>query len=562
MKRMMKPGNMVYPLPAALVSCADKEGNTNMITVAWTGTICSDPAMLYISVRPERHSYGMIKESGEFVLNLTNEAIIRAVDMCGVKSGRDVDKWKMTGLTPEKANIVKAPLVKESPVSIECKVVEVKKLGSHDMYIAEVLAVDADEQYFDKDGRFDLNSASLIAYSHGDYLKTGEKAGSFGYSVKKRKCEFQKKCGGCSYINTQYEKQLSMKQEKLEKLLGTYGKVESIIGMTDPYYYRNKVHHVFDYDKKTGTISGVYQENTHHVINVEDCLIEDRKSQEIIDTIKKLCKSFKIKTFNEDTGFGLLRHVLVRRGFTSGEIMVVLVLSSQILPGKNNFVRALLSEHPEITTVVINVNNQKTSMVLGDFEKPIYGPGFIKDELCGNIFRISPKSFYQINPVQTEILYSKAIEFADLTGKETVLDAYCGIGTIGICAASKAKHVIGVELNADAVRDAKINARENHIENIEFFNADATKWISSYGSHIDVVLMDPPRSGSTEKFIMTIAKLSPDKVVYVSCGPDTLARDLAIFENHGYKVKRIQPVDMFPHTDHVETVALLSRKDK
>ena len=558
-KLSMKPGNMVYPLPAALVSCADKAGNTNLITVAWTGTICSDPAMLYISVRPERYSYHMIAETGEFVLNLTNETIIKATDMCGVRSGRDVDKWKLTGLTPEKANIVKAPLVKESPVSIECKVVEVKKLGSHDMFIAEVVAVDADEKYFDKDGRFDLNAAGLIAYSHGDYLKTGEKVGSFGYSVKKKKCEVQKKCGGCSYINVPYEKQLSMKQEKLEKLLGTYGKVEGIIGMTNPYYYRNKVHHVFDYDKKLGTISGVYQENTHHVINVDDCLIEDKKSQEIIETIKKLCKSFKIKTFNEDTGYGLLRHVLVRRGFTSGEIMVVLVLASQILPGKNNFVKALLAEHPEITTVVINVNNQKTSMVLGDYEKPIYGPGFIKDELCGNIFRISPKSFYQVNPVQTEILYSTAIEFAGLTGKETVLDAYCGIGTIGICAASKAQRVIGVELNADAVRDAKINARENHIENIEFFNADATKWISSYGGHVDVVLMDPPRSGSTEKFIMTVAKLSPEKVVYVSCGPDTLARDLRIFENHGYKVQRIQPVDLFPHTEHVETVVLMSR---
>ena len=225
----------------------------------------------------------------------------------------------------------------------------------------------------------------------------------------------------------------------------------------------------------------------------------------------------------------------------------------------NNLCSLPITYWKSFKLIVINVNNQKTSMVLGDYEKPIYGPGFIKDELCGNFFRISPKSFYQVNPVQTEILYSTAIEFAGLTGKETVLDAYCGIGTIGICAASKAQRVIGVELNADAVRDAKINARENHIENIEFFNADATKWISSYGGHVDVVLMDPPRSGSTEKFIMTVAKLSPEKVVYVSCGPDTLARDLRIFENHGYKVKRIQPVDMFPYTNHVETVVLMSR---
>ena len=561
-RRILKPGNMVYPLPAALVSCADKDGNINLITVAWTGTICSDPAMLYISVRPERYSYHMIEETKEFVLNLTNEKIIKATDMCGVRSGRDVDKWKLTGLTPEKAKTVRAPLVKESPVSIECKVTEVKELGSHDMFIAEVVSVDVDEKYFDENGKFDLNAAGLIAYSHGEYLKTGEKVGSFGYSVKKKECEVQKKCGGCSYINTPYDKQLKMKQDKLEKLLGEYGKVEAVIGMNDPYYYRNKVHHVFDYDKRLGTISGVYQEKTHHVVNVEDCLIEDKKSQEIIGTIRELCRSFKIKTYDEDTGYGLLRHVLVRRGFTSGEIMVVLVLSSQILPGKNNFIKALRDEHPEITTVVLNVNNQKTSMVLGDYEKPIYGPGFIKDELCGNIFRISPKSFYQINPVQTEILYRTAIEYAELTGEETVLDAYCGIGTIGICAASKAKHVIGVELSADAVRDARINAKENHISNIEFNNADATKWISSYEGHVDVVFMDPPRSGSTEVFIRTVANLSPDKVVYVSCGPDTLARDLGIFEKCGYKVRKIQPVDMFPHTEHVETVALLSRTEK
>ncbi|MDO4939552.1 MAG: 23S rRNA (uracil(1939)-C(5))-methyltransferase RlmD, partial [Lachnospiraceae bacterium] len=551
-KRCMKPGNMVYPLPAALVSCADKKGNTNLITVAWTGTICSEPAMLYISVRPERYSYHMIEESGEFVLNLTNEAIIKATDLCGVKSGRDVDKWRLTGLTPEKAFAVSAPLVRESPVSIECKVVEIRKLGSHDMFIAEVVSVDADEKYFDKEGRLNLNEAGLVAYSHGDYLKTGDKVGSFGYSVKKKKCDLQKKCGGCSYINIPYDMQLKMKQDNLERLLGGFGNIDTIIGMDNPYYYRNKVHHVFDYDKKLGTISGVYQEKSHRVVNVDDCLIEDKKSQEIIATIRRLCKSFKIKTYDEDTGYGLLRHVLIRRGFSSGEIMVVLVLGSQILPGKNNFVKALRTEHPEITTIVINVNDQQTSMVLGDFEKPIYGPGFIRDKLCGNVFRISPKSFYQVNPVQTEVLYEKAIEFAGLTGKETVLDAYCGIGTIGICAASKAKKVIGIELNPDAVRDARINAKENNVENIEFFCDDATKWILKCSESIDVVLMDPPRTGSTEKFIKTVAKLVPKKVVYVSCGPETLARDLKIFENHGYKINRIQPVDMFPHTGHVE----------
>ena len=184
-KREMKPGNMVYPLPAALVSCIDKDGNTNLITIAWTGTICSDPAMLYVSVRPERYSHHMLEETGEFVLNLTTEEIIRAVDTCGVKSGADVDKWKLTGLTPESARVVKAPLVKESPVNIECRITETKRLGSHDMYLAEVVAIDADDDLFDANGKFDLKRAELVAYSHGEYLRLGEQIGTFGYSVKK-----------------------------------------------------------------------------------------------------------------------------------------------------------------------------------------------------------------------------------------------------------------------------------------------------------------------------------------------------------------------------------------
>jgi len=370
-----------------------------------------------------------------------------------------------------------------------------------------------------------------------------------------------KKCGGCQYTGMPYDKQLKKKQVYIDNLLGGFVRPEKIIGMADPLHYRNKVHHVFGYDKKLGVISGSYAEGTHRIINVNDCMIEDEKSQEIIRTIKKLCKSFKIKTYDEDTGYGLLRHVLVRRGFKSSEIMVVLVLGSQVLPGKNNFVRALRDTHPEITTIILNVNNKQTSMVLGDFEKPIYGPGFIKDELYGCRFRISAKSFYQVNPVQTEVLYKTAIDYAGLTGKETVIDAYCGIGTIGLCAAGRAGRVIGVELNADAVKDAVINAKENHIENAQFIQGDATKWIAGYRGEADVVFMDPPRSGSTEKFIKTVAKLGPKRVVYVSCGPDTLARDLEWFAGYGYKVKKLQPVDMFPFTGHVECVALVVSGD-
>lgn len=381
--------------------------------------------------------------------------------------------------------------------------------------------------------------------------------------LKIMKCNISKKCGGCQFQGIPYKEQLKKKQKKEQSLLGAYGKVCSIIGMENPYYYRNKVHAVFDRDRKGNIISGIYEEGTHRVVPVENCLIEDEKSQEIIRTIRGMLKSFKIRTYDEDTGYGLLRHVLIRRGFSTGEIMVVLVTGSPIFPSKNNFVKALRKAHPEITTVVLNVNDRQTSMVLGDREKPIFGPGFIKDRLCGCMFRISPKSFYQVNPVQTEILYQTAIDYAGLTGKETVIDAYCGIGTIGLIAAKKAGKVIGVELNKDAAKDARINAKENKITNAAFYQGDAGRFMvemAAKGEKADVVFMDPPRAGSDERFLSSIVKLSPKEVIYISCNPETLARDLKYLTKHHYKVEKIQPVDMFPFCDHCETVCSLSRK--
>lgn len=377
------------------------------------------------------------------------------------------------------------------------------------------------------------------------------------------KCNISKKCGGCQFQGIPYKEQLKKKQKKEQSLLGAYGKVCPIIGMENPYYYRNKVHAVFDRDRKGNIISGIYEEGTHRVVPVENCLIEDEKSQAIIWTIRGMLKSFKIRTYDEDTGYGLLRHVLIRRGFSTGEIMVVLVTGSPIFPSKNNFVKALRKAHPEITTVVLNVNDRQTSMVLGDREKPIFGPGFIKDRLCGCMFRISPKSFYQVNPVQTEILYQTAIDYAGLTGKETVIDAYCGIGTIGLIAAKKASKVIGVELNKDAVKDARINAKENKITNAAFYQGDAGRFMvemAAKGEKADVVFMDPPRAGSAERFLSSVVKLSPKKVIYISCNPETLARDLKYLTKHHYKVEKIQPVDMFPFCDHVETVCCLVRE--
>ena len=378
----------------------------------------------------------------------------------------------------------------------------------------------------------------------------------------KAKCPVAKKCGGCEYQGISYDEQLQKKQKQTEALLKKFGKVQSIIGMKVPCYYRNKVHSVFGRDRRGNIISGTYQAGTHYIVQTEDCLLEDRKCQEIIRTIRGLLKSFKIKTYDEDTGYGLLRHVLVRRGFETGEIMVVLVLGSPILPSKNNFVKALRKEHPEITTVVINVNDKRTSMVLGEREIPVYGKGYIQERLCGCTFRISPKSFYQVNPVQTEILYETAVAFAGLTGKEEVIDAYCGIGTIGMVAARYAKRVIGVELNKDAIRDARINAKANQIGNIEFRQGDAGEFMvdmAKKGQKTEVVFMDPPRAGSDEKFLSSLVTLKPEKVVYISCNPETLARDLKYLVRKGYAVKKIQPVDMFPWTGHVETVCLLSR---
>lgn len=348
----------------------------------------------------------------------------------------------------------------------------------------------------------------------------------------------------------------------LREALGEYRVLSGIIGMEHPYHYRNKVHAAFDHDRKGNPISGVYQEGTHEVVPVESCLIEDEKADAIIGSIRSLLPSFKIKTYDEDTGYGLLRHVMVRRGFVSGEIMVVLVTASPILPSKNHFVKALLKLHPEITTIIQNVNDRATSMVLGERETVLYGKGYIEDTLCGLTFRISSKSFYQVNPIQTQKLYQKAIEYAGLTGEEVVVDAYCGIGTIGLAAAGAAAQVIGVELNADAVKDAVVNARRNGIRNARFYQGDAGEFLRRMADakeRADVIFLDPPRTGSTKEFIEAAASVGAKKIVYISCNPQTQARDLKVFERMGYGVKKGMGVDMFPWTEHVESIVLLAR---
>ena len=375
-------------------------------------------------------------------------------------------------------------------------------------------------------------------------------------------CPVSRMCGGCSFTDCSYSAQLAVKEGKVRELLKGICPVMPITGMENPYYYRNKIHATFQYRKGGEIVSGIYQEGTHRVVKVDSCRIEDQTADAIIGTIRSLLKSFKVKIYDEDTGFGLLRHVMIRRGFSTGEVMVVLVCASPVFPSKNNFVKALREKHPEITTIVLNVNDKHTSMVLGERNIVLYGKGFIEDRLCQLTFRISPNSFYQVNPVQTEFLYGKAIALAGLTGKERVIDAYCGIGTIGLIASANAGEVIGVELNRDAVRDAVLNAKRNGITNVNFVNGDAGEWMvesAARGLTADVVLMDPPRSGSTEAFMKSAVQMKPQRIVYVSCNPETLVRDLKVLKRLGYQAEAAYPYDMFCWCDHVETVCLLER---
>ena len=376
-------------------------------------------------------------------------------------------------------------------------------------------------------------------------------------------CKYAKKCGACSLLNMSYEKQLSFKMAREIKLLGRFGKVEEIIGMETPCFYRNKSQYAFGVYKGK-TVAGVYQSSTHKIVDIDSCLLTDKRADEIFTVVKKLLKSFKLKPYDENTGRGFLRHLLVKTGFKSGETMVVLVTCTKDFPKKRSFVNALVKNCPYITTIVQNVNSRYTSMVLGDENTVLYGDGKITEYLLGMKFRISPKAFYQINPIQTEFLYGKALEFADFNGEEEIIDAYCGTGTIGIIAGKQVKSVIGVEINADAVNDAKENAKLNGVKNINFILADAGKFMAqtaNEGKKIDAVIMDPARAGADMPFLTSLVKLSPKKVIYISCNPETLARDLRFLTKNGYKVRKIQPVDMFPHTEHIETVVKLSKRE-
>ena len=387
------------------------------------------------------------------------------------------------------------------------------------------------------------------------------------YSISKDriqpKCKICTSCGGCQYQQINYKKQLEYKTNRVKNAIKRIAKIDTkvndCIGMKEPYHYRNKIQVPFSKDRKGNVVYGFYKENSHEIIPTKECMIEDKRAASILWDIKELIKKMGIPTYNEDNGRGILRYVLIRTSYHYDELMVVLVTSMLNFPGQRNFVDALIKLHPEITSIVENVNSRHTNVILGNKEKILYGPGFIKDDILGLTFEISPSSFFQVNPEQVEVLYKTALDLIDIKKNQVVLDAYSGVGTIGLIASKNAKKVISVEIVKDAHKNAIENAKRNNVNNIEFHCGDAGEFINSYEDDLDIVIMDPPRKGSDEKFLSTLINKKVPEIIYISCDPETLARDLEYLKK-SYEITYIQPVDMFPMTAHVETIASLKIK--
>ena len=375
-------------------------------------------------------------------------------------------------------------------------------------------------------------------------------------------CPVATACGGCTFQNVSYKYELAFKKKKVEEALRKIGHINTpvndVIGMEEPYYYRNKIQVPFGRDNKH-IVYGFYKTNTHRIIPIKECFIEDKKAGPILQDIAYLMESMHIDPYNEDTRRGIIRHVLIRTSKTYDEVMVVLVTNALTFPSKGNFVKELTKKHPEIKTVVQNINLRDTNVILGEKEEVLFGKGFIKDTLLGLEFNISSKSFFQVNPVQCEKLYDIAIKFADIKENDEILDAYAGVATIGILCAKKGGHVTSVELVKEAVINGRDNAKRNNIKNIDILEDDCTKYLLNNEKHFDVVILDPPRKGSTPEFLNALIKNKPDRIVYISCEPSTLARDLEILSNK-YSIDIVQPVDMFPRSFHVETICLLTKK--
>lgn len=380
-------------------------------------------------------------------------------------------------------------------------------------------------------------------------------------------CPIYKECGGCQLQHLSYPGQLRAKHNQVQEVLTRIGKIENaivhpVLGMEDPWRYRNKAQ-VPVGEREGGLIAGFYQKRSHDIIDMEACLIQQEKNDEVVQSIKRICEKHGVRAYNEQTHKGTLRHIMARYGMKTGEIMVVLITRNTDLPNKNQIIQDIIQSNPDIKSIVQNINTKKTNVIFGVETKVLWGNEFIYDYI-GNIrFAISARSFYQVNPEQTKVLYDQALKYAGLSGKETVIDAYCGIGTISLFLAQQAKKVYGVEIVPEAIEDAKRNAKLNEIENVEFAVGEAEtvipKWYED-GVKADVLVVDPPRKGCDETLLQTIIEMKPKKVVYVSCNPATLARDLRILEDGGFKTAEVQPVDMFPQTMHVEAVAVLTLK--
>lgn len=380
----------------------------------------------------------------------------------------------------------------------------------------------------------------------------------------KLNCSIAKKCNSCQLNNLSYSEQLKFKQSKCKKFLGSFAKVEPIIGIQTPFSYRNKAQAVFKLQRDKSIKWGLYKSTTNSVVVTKSCKLHTKHSNDIFDTLCRLFKSFKISVYDPYKGTGFLKSVVVREGFATKECMVILNGADPVFPAKKTFVSALIKSHPYITTVVTTVNKDRKKLFIGKTQDVLYGDGYITDVLCDKTFIISPQSFYQINPVQTQKLYNTAIELANLDGTQTVLDSYCGVGTIGICLSDKAKSVLAVESNAHAIIDAKKNAKLNNIQNIEFVCADAKDYIKLLKDNdvkIDVAFLDPPRSGCSKGFLQSLISMNVQKLVYISCNVETQSRDIRLLKANGYQVLHIQPVDMFPHTNHVECIAVLSKNE-
>lgn len=400
-------------------------------------------------------------------------------------------------------------------------------------------------------------------YAVGDIVEIIEKS---PFRVDRICSDDLKDCGGCQIQELDYNKQLELKTNEVKQVISRIGKLENVeihetIGMQSPCRYRNKAQ--FPIQNINGsTAIGFYKKKSHDVIPTDMCVIQHDINDKIIKIIKTYIQAYNVSIYNETTHTGVLRHLVTKVGFTTNEVMVVLVANGTNLPHLNELASVLKENILGFKTLVLNVNKAKTNVILGKENKVIYGNGKINDYIGDLVFEISPLSFFQVNPVQTEVLYNKALEYAELKENDTIFDIYCGIGSISLFLAQKATKVYGIEIVEDAIKDAKINAKLNNLNNVEFYVGKAEEVVPkmySEGKTANVVVVDPPRKGCDEKVLDTIVSMKPDRVVYVSCNPSTLARDLAYLDERGYKCVEIQPVDMFPHTMHVETVAKLRR---